>query len=130
MTTTTNKETKKTKRNYFEELKAVVENSTVDNQIELIDFINHELELLNRKRSTSKKVDEFTQHITEVVKGILPEYGHGLTVTNIMMSSPELSLEKGVNTSKITSILVKLVEQGYAVRTVEKKKALYSRAQS
>ena len=42
---------KMTKKDYFKELEKVVSNAKVENEAELLDFINRQVELLSKKSS-------------------------------------------------------------------------------
>ena len=126
MSNTTNS-TKVTKRERFAQLMAIVETSNVANATELKEFIEHEVELLNKKNSRSGKPTK-TQVENETIKvqivSILERVRKPMTVTQLLSES-ELA---GLSNQKISALLTQLRESGKVMRTVEKKVAYYSMA--
>ena len=126
MSNTTNS-TKVTKRERFAQLMAIVEASNVANATELKEFIEHEVELLNKKNSRSGKPTK-TQVENEAIKAqivsILERVRKPMTVTQLLSES-ELA---GLSNQKISALLTQLRESGKVMRTVEKKVAYYSMA--
>ena len=126
MSNTTNS-TKVTKRERFAQLTAIVEASNVANATELKEFIEHEVELLNKKNSRSGKPTK-TQVENEAIKAqivsILERVRKPMTVTQLLSES-ELA---GLSNQKISALLTQLRESGKVMRTVEKKVAYYSMA--
>ena len=126
MSNTTNS-TKVTKRERFAQLMAIVEASNVANATELKEFIEHEVELLNKKNSRSGKPTK-TQVENETIKvqivSILERVRKPMTVTQLLSES-ELA---GLSNQKISALLTQLRESGKVMRTVEKKVAYYSMA--
>jgi hypothetical protein len=112
---------KVTKRMRFEELKAIVSDNA-----ELVAFIDHEIELLNKKNSRTGKPTK-TQLENESIKATILEVmgriGRPVTVTQLLAES-ELN---GFSNQKVSALLTRLREDdGKVVRTVEKKVAYYS----
>lgn len=76
---------------------------------ELIEFINHKMELLEKKKNNSNKkssadYDRLSKAIAEVLTG------HTMTVTEIINAgNAELST---LSTAKVTSVLKKMRESG------------------
>ena len=126
MSNTTNS-TKVTKRERFAQLMAIVEASNVANATELKEFIEHEVELLNKKNSRSGKPTK-TQVENETIKvqivSILERVRKPMTVTQLLSES-ELA---GLSNQKISALLTQLRESGKVMRTDEKKVAYYSMA--
>ena len=123
----TSNSTKVTKRERFAQLMAIVEASNVANATELKEFIEHEVELLNKKNSRSGKPTK-TQVENETIKtqivSILERVRKPMTVTQLLSES-ELA---GLSNQKISALLTQLRESGKVMRTVEKKVAYYSMA--
>ena len=119
MSNTTNS-TKVTKRMRFEQIKSLVS----DNE-ELVAFIDHEIELLDKKNSRSGKPTK-TQVENETIKNTifntLQIAGKPMTVTQLL-ATEEL---KGLSNQKVSALLTQLRESNKVVRTVEKKVAYYS----
>ena len=123
-------EKKITKREKFEMLRALVE----DNDM-LVEFIDHEIELLSRKGSKSATLSPAQKDavaISEIIKDILSECEDekGMTVGALLKCEPIKAYirHNGENVSSqvITAIFTKNPKD--FVRTVEKKVAYYSLA--
>lgn len=93
--------------------------------LELIEFINHKMALLEKKKNNSNKknsadYDKLSKAIAEVLTG------HTMTVTEIINAgNAELST---LSTAKVTSVLKKMRESGdFVVEWVKTgKKSTYS----
>jgi hypothetical protein len=111
---------KVTKRIRFEQIKALV-----GDYAELVAFIDHEIELLNKKNSRSGKPTK-TQVENESIKNTifdtLQAMGKPVTVTQLL-ATDELN---GLSNQKVSALLTQLRESGKVERTVEKKVAYYS----
>ena len=119
MSNTTNS-TKVTKRMRFEQIKSLVG----DNE-ELVAFIDHEIELLDKKNSRTGKPTK-TQVENEAIKNTifntLQIAGKPMTVTQLL-ATEELN---GLSNQKVSALLTQLRDVNKVVRTVEKKVAYYS----
>ena len=114
-------ETKKlTKRDYFKELKGMVAGRP-----ELIDFIDHELELLDRKSSKSAETKTQTENkgIMEQIIAELSRIAKPVTVSELQASSEIL---KEYSNQKLSALLKKLVDSNQVVKTADKKKSYFS----
>ena len=114
-------ETKKlTKRDYFKELKDMV-----TGRPELIDFIDHELELLDRKSSKSAETKAQTENkgIMEQIVAELSRIAKPVTVSELQTSSEIL---KEYSNQKLSALLKKLVDSNQVVKTTDKKKSYFS----
>ena len=111
---------KVTKRERFEQIKALVSDNA-----ELVAFIDHEIELLNKKNSRSGKPTK-TQVENEVIKNIildtLQTIGKPVTVTQLLATNELNSLSN----QRVSALLTQLRKSDKVVRTVEKKVAFYS----
>lgn len=121
-------EKKITKREYFTKLREVV----ADNA-ELVAFIDHELELLNKKNAsgTQTKTQEENKKIAEMLINELAKAGTPMTITDLMNTSEVIKsyvLENGntLTNQKISAIFKQLVEAGTLVKVTEKKKSYFS----
>lgn len=114
--------TKMTKRDYFNEIRAIV----IDNQ-ELVDFIDHELELLAKKSKSGSKKPTERQLENEALKA---EIMVALTEADTMLNIKEIvavipALEK-LSNQRITHLLTPLVNEGKLVKTYVKKVPYFS----
>jgi tRNA uridine 5-carbamoylmethylation protein Kti12 len=112
------------KRDYFEMLLAINE---VTKNKSLVDFINHELELLEKK-STSNKMSKTQQENQEIKKFILEDFkqiGKAVTISELQELSKDL---QDYSNQKLTSLITQLYNKGNGVLTREevKGKAYYS----
>ena len=120
-TTTTPKITKKQK---FEMLRALVE----DNDM-LVEFIDHEIELLERKSSKvdTKKSAEH-EKIMGYIKSVLYEAGAAMKCGDI---TQRVNAKYGTDyqSQKISAMLKKMVdESGEVVKSTEKKETFFALA--
>ena len=120
-----------TKKDYFEMIKGVCADRT-----DIVDFCNHEIELLSRKNSKSGATK--TQKENEIVANMLVEelakVGKPITITDLMNTSATIkdyTLENGNNLTnqKISAIFKQLVESQRIVKVVDKKKSYFSIAE-
>lgn len=101
---------------------------------DVITFINHEIELLNKKNTSGDKKQTQTQVDNEKYKALIIDFlatrnsPEGMACTAIGQSIPELAdPAKGFGTSKYSSLCTALVAEGRLVRTVGKGgKALFN----
>ena len=117
-----------TKKDYFEMIKGVCAD-----RADIVDFCNHEIELLSRKNSKSGATK--TQKENEIVANMLIEelakVGKPITITDLMNTSDivkNYTLENGNNLTnqKISAIFKQLVESQKIVKVVDKKKSYFS----
>ena len=112
---------KLTKKDHFNALLALAE--AQDNQT-LVDFINHELELLTKKNSTERKPTA-AQKENEGIKAIILA---ALTTTPTSISDlqkKDAALAE-ISNQKISALLRQLIIDNKVVRTEDKKKALFA----
>lgn len=117
-----------TKKEMFAEVIALAKGQALTKATlqEVVDFAEHEIELLERKASKSgptKAQRENETLATEVFNALL-ELGKPVTITEFQKQS--VSNVATLSNQKLTSLFKALVENGSVVRTVEKKKAYFS----
>lgn len=119
-TTTTPKITKKQK---FEMLRARVE----DNDM-LIEFIDHEIELLERKSSKvdTKKSAEH-EKIMGYIKSVLYEADAAMKCGDITQRV-NAKYNETFQSQKISAMLKKMVESGEVIKSTEKKETFFALA--
>ena len=121
-------EKKMTKRDFYNE---IIELATDCERQDIIDFCNHELELLEKKKSNGKaKVNEKMVENIELVYDALAEMERA-TATELIAKASEtlqpLANEDGViTTQKVSAYLNKLVASGRVKKETEKKKTYFS----
>ena len=112
-------EKKITKVDRFNQLMTITE---VANNPDLVEFINHEIELLQKKSASkkpAKKSDEYLA-LKDLVASALTDEPQ--TISTIIKSTEGL---QGLTTQKITPIIKDLITEGVAERVEEKGKALF-----
>ena len=117
---------KMTKKEMFAMVLAVVEKSEVENKAEMVEFINHEVELLNRKsgKTGQTKTQKENEVLVEQVFVALSEFDKPITVSEFMKESTHEVAT--LSNQKLSALLKKLVDSGRVVKTTEKKKSYFS----
>jgi hypothetical protein len=120
----TNTTKKLTKRDHFTTLLTI---PAVQADQGLVDFINHELELLAKKNSAEKKPT--AQQVandavkTAIIAGM--ERNRLYTVTEVIKSVPACA---DMTNQRVSALLRQMVDAGTIVRTEEKRKAYFQLA--
>lgn len=111
---------KMTKKDFFKELRGMV----TDRQ-DLVDFIDHELELLDRKSSKSAetKTQIENKSIMETILSELTRIARPITISELQSESDIL---KEYSNQKLSALLKKLVDSNQVVKTTDKKKSYFS----
>ena len=94
---------------------------------EIVDFCNHEIDLLNAKKSskTPTKTQKENEVIMEQIAIDLAMFDNPVTVTELIAGGEGL---EGLTNQKVSALLRKMVEAGKVVKSTEKKKAFFSLA--
>jgi len=110
-----------TKKDYFAILADLVRNSDADNAGELVEFINHEVELLSKKRVNkgNSKKDLENEAIMQAMYEALLEFGRPVTVS-------ELMTKIAYSNQKLSALLRKMVDMGKVEKTEDKRKSYFS----
>jgi hypothetical protein len=99
----------------------------VENKNEMLDFINHEVDLLNRKHSSNgeSKTQKENKILMEQLKEALSQMPRPVTISEFQsMSTHEVAT---LSNQKLSALLKKLVEEEKTVvKTTEKKKSYFS----
>ena len=110
-----------TKKEMFTMIKAQVKDNA-----EMVAFIDHEIELLDKKTSNKKatKTQEANVGIKSTILAVL-EGGKSMTVTEMQGASAELG---ELSNQKVSALVRQLVEAGEVVKTIDKKVSRFSLA--
>ena len=118
--------TKLTKRDYFKMLAEVVAESGRENQAELQAFINHELELLDKKSASRGTATTAKQKENEDLKDYiicaLEQLNGAVTITELQTEDARLG---ELTNQRISAMLKQLKDEGRVIRTELKKKAYF-----
>ena len=112
-------EKKMTKKEMFALIREEVKGNA-----EMVAFIDHELELLEKKKGSadSKKAEEH-KAIMELIRVRLKAIAKPVTVSELQFADSELAK---LSNQKISSMLKKMVDNGEVVKTIEKKVSYFS----
>ena len=92
-----------------------------------IAFIEHELELLDNKKSTSRKLTQ-TQKDNESFKVDILNFlttDKGYTITEIQSNVPSV---ENLTNQRVSALLTQLINSGMVVKNYEKRKAYFFKA--
>ena len=109
---------KKTKREFFGEIREIVKENT-----ELVEFIDHELELLDKKTSAkSTKVNTEQVELMEKIVNALNEIGRSVTISELQKENAEMA---EYSNQKLSAMLKKLVDNKQVTKMIDKKKSYF-----
>ena len=114
---------KKTKREFFGEIREIVKENT-----ELVEFIDHELELLDKKTSAkSTKVNTEQVELMEKIVSALNEIGRSVTISELQKENAEMA---EYSNQKLSAMLKKLVDNKQVTKMIDKKKSYFMVAET
>lgn len=110
---------KMTKKDYFNVIKELVS----DRQ-DLVDFIDHEIELLSKKssRTAPTKTQVENEKLKEKIVATLVELNRYATITEIQEANVELA---ELSNQKVSALLKQLVDTKIIEKMIDKKKAYF-----
>ena len=116
---------KLTKKDYFGMIREIAER---ENRTDLVEFVDHEIELLNKKRANGGMTA--TQKANEDVKAniikALIDIARPVTISELQGENAGMA---EFSNQKLSALLKQLVDANTVVRTVDKKKAYFSVAE-
>lgn len=114
---------KKTKREFFGEIKEIVKGNA-----ELVAFIDHELELLNKKTSAkSTKVNTEQIELMGKIVNALNKIGRSVTISELQKENAEMA---EYSNQKLSAMLKKLVDNKQVTKMIDKKKSYFMVAET
>ena len=109
---------KKTKREFFGEIREIVKENT-----ELVEFIDHELELLDKKTSAkSTKVNTEQVELMGKIVNALNKIGRSVTISELQKENAEMA---EYSNQKLSAMLKKLVDNKQVKKMIDKKKSYF-----
>lgn len=124
MTNTSNR--KPTKRDRFNALLAI---PAVSKDVELVEFINHEIELLDKKNTAERKPTakqvENAGFKADILAWMEPDTKY--LSADVAKGVPSI-IAAGISPNRVTAMLTQLVNDGAVIRTEDKRKSYYSLA--
>lgn len=117
-----------TKRESFKMIIEVLENN--DRQ-DLVEVMNHEIELLDKKKASGKmtKTQEENVGIKELILQALEKMGEPTTITDLLKNNVELYDAVAGSNQKTSALMTQLKNENKIVRTTNGKKAMFSIAE-
>jgi len=112
-------EKKITKVDRFNQLKAITE---VAENADLVAFIDHEIELLQKKSASKKptKTQEANEGLKDIILTVLTS--EGMTASEVLASADEFS---GLSNQKISTLLNQLVKDGKIEKVTDSRKSIF-----
>lgn len=117
-----------TKKERFEMIKEIVLNACVENEAEMIEFIDNEINLLNKKRASGAKTANQKENevLVEKLYEALAEIGRPVTVSELQKENDEFG---AMSNQKVSALMKKLKDAGRVNKVDDKKKAYFSIAE-
>ncbi len=109
-----------TKKEMFVKIK-----NRVADDAEMVAFIDHEIELLNKKRGSSKPTatQKANEDVMNRIVEVLSDVDERMTATEIVKA-----LDNEFTIQKVSALLKILVDRGQVAKAIEKKVAYFSLA--
>ena len=116
-------EKKVTKKEMFAKLYAIVEESNAPDKVEVLGFIDHEVELIEKRSSkvTLNATQKANLEVKEVIKEVLADKPNS-TVSELIKDE-RLSM---YSNQKISALVKQLVDGGEVVKSTDKKVSRFS----
>ncbi len=113
-----------TKRELFNALVAIVENAEVENAAELVEGLQHEIELLdNRKSYKSDKPTKAQKERMEQAEKVAAVLGdEGMTATDVIAAVNDENIR---STQKVSALMKVLINDGRAIKVKDGKKVFF-----
>lgn len=119
---------KVTKKERFEMIKEIVLNAGLDNEAEMIEFLDNEINLLNKKRASGAKTAKQKENevLVERLYEVLAEIGRPVTVSELQAENEEFG---AMSNQRVSALMKKLTDAERVTKTVDKKKSYFSIAE-
>lgn len=117
-----------TKRESFKMIIEVLENN---DRADLVEVMNHEIELLDKKKANGKMTKTQTENvgIKEIILQALATANEPMTITDLLKNNVELYDATAGSNQKVSALMTQLKKENKVVRTTNGKKALFSIAE-
>ena len=114
-----------TKRENFELIAKTIETMEIENKAEMLNFIAHEIELLEKKSSKSgqTKTQKENENLKGLILKVLSNAKAGMTITEIQSKNEVLG---SLSNQKVSAILRNMVKEGTVTKDTSTKKTLFS----
>ena len=117
-----------TKKERFEMIKEIVLNAGLENEAEMVEFLDNEINLLNKKRASGAKTatQKENEVLVEKLYAVLAEIGRPVTVSELQAESEEFG---AMTNQKVSALMKKLTDANRVTKTPDKKKSYFSIAE-
>lgn len=120
--------TRITKKDNYADLRTLAENA---NRFDLVEFIDHEVDLLTKKSSTKKptKTQLANEELKDAIANVLGASDEPMTVTALIVDSNIAAFgteEHPITTQKVSALLAQMVEEKRVKRVEDKKRTLFA----
>ena len=117
-----------TKRESFKMIIEVLENN---DRADLVEVMNHEIELLDKKKASGKMTKTQTENvgIKEIILQALATANEPITITDLLKNNVELYDATAGSNQKVSALMTQLKKENKVIRTTNGKKALFSIAE-
>ena len=119
---------KVTKRERFEMIKEIVLNAGLENEAEMVEFLDNDINLFNKKRASGAKTatQKENEVLVEKLYEVLAEIGRPVTVSELQKENDEFG---AMSNQKVSALMKKLKDAGRVNKVDDKKKAYFSIAE-
>lgn len=116
---------KVTKKENFEKIIGVLKTQGFD---ELVQVMQHEIELLDKKKANGKmtKTQEQNEDTKAIILDTLRDSDTPLSITELLNKNTELNKIVGGSNQKASALMTQLKNADLVVRTTQGKKAVFS----
>ena len=120
---------KMTKKEMFAVIAETIATMEVENKAEMLNFIDHEIELLNKKsgKSGQTKTQKENELLKEQLLNAFAVMEKPVTISEFQEKSAEPVAQ--LSNQKLSALLNQLVKAEKMVKTIEKKKSYFAVAQ-
>lgn len=111
-----------------ENFKAIIEILQNNNREDLVQVMEHEIALIEKKASSAKltKTQEANQDIKTLIIQELVRLGEPVTITDLLKNSAELYETTAGSNQKVSALMTQLKTSGQVIRGQVGKKAVFS----
>ena len=97
----------------------------VADNADMVAFIDHEIELLNKKSGSKKPTatQVANEGLKDIILGVLDT--EGMTVSEVLAASDDFA---GLSNQKISALLKQLKDEGKVVKETDKRKSVFKLA--
>lgn len=107
-----------------------ISNDNLPPDTELIDFAEHEIQLLNKKSTTEKKptkTQEENEYFKDCMLDFMYDYDKPVSISDIIAGCEPIS---HLTNQRVSALMTQLKKSGQVERTEEKKKAVFTLSQA